>query len=295
MNPVIIFDEIHLFFYWGDSFRPRLIECLESIIYSTPYSVLFLTATLHENLIIRLTHMISAQRKIYLPIDIGNCRMRFPPTKHVELPKWTLTPILFYLLDHKLITQNILIFCRYRQEVLDLEANLKSYGHHVLSCLGGESMIFLEKLKNNPNPSIIIATSVLGHGVNLPSCQTIFMTYHEDNPDFKLQMMARGGRMGEGHVVYSPISWKKETFISALKTCINDLYQCNLAILYGLLFYPLNGHIEKGFKHDVRRLSSGKNALSRAPLNSDSLVTSRNPIDSFIFWWRRWWQTSQGN
>jgi superfamily II DNA or RNA helicase len=60
-----------------------------------------------------------------------------------------------------------------------------------------------EKFALTPVPDFIIATTVLGHGVNLPLIKRVFFLYPVKNPDFWLQMVARGGRRGESYSVFA--------------------------------------------------------------------------------------------
>ena len=90
-----------------------------------------------------------------------------------------------------------LVFCPYRNQVKELEEKLKAGGLNVLSCVGGESSEFTQKLLTIKNLDVIVATSVVSHGVNLPAIAKIYFLQKIENSDFYLQMVGRGGRGGE--------------------------------------------------------------------------------------------------
>jgi ATP-dependent DNA helicase RecQ len=295
-NVLVVIDECHLFFYWGDSFRPRLQEFLDNLI-CTQHNILFLTATLETNLKIRLKELLHLQRENIYLLDIGNQQILRQPKIIRYIPQQLISSLIHAHLDTSNVTSCIIIFCRYRSEVLSWEQHLKSFGFDVLSCLGGESLAFREKLINSPNPQIIIATSVLGHGVNLPRCHLVVMTFHEENPDLALQMLARGGRQGEEYWCLKPLHRayfikEKRLQLQSIWTCVRDLSQCTLAILYGWFCYPsLSTTHDRNTKD--RRFSPQENTLSRKAFAGDTTIATGNAKDCFILWWSRWWQNAK--
>lgn len=196
---IVIFDEFHLFFYWGDTFRERMWECFFCLSQNAE-EVFLLTATLSVGMKNEITLFSSQFDRIWW-IDHGNQRLKTLPSLYVRAPsiQWMKSLIEAEEKDGTVK----LIFCRYRQEVLDWEKRLNGLGHSTLTCLGGESHFMRLRLQKNPRPDFIISTTVLSHGVNLPSIGKIFFLYPVQNIDFWIQMVARGGRRGEAYQVYA--------------------------------------------------------------------------------------------
>src|SRR5690606_2006907 len=107
------------------------------------------------------------------------------------------------------VENTILLFCKYRSEV---EEYTKKYSqkYSLLSCVGGETKDFSLSLANSEAaPKLIIATTCLSHGVNLPLIARIYFTYLVEDLDFYTQMVGRGGRKGE---VFEVHCLEKEAF-----------------------------------------------------------------------------------
>ncbi|MBI2522162.1 MAG: DEAD/DEAH box helicase [Bdellovibrio sp.] len=210
-DAIFILDEFHLLFYWGFSFRPRLIQCLFELS-SAQGLVIGLTATFDQ-----LLHA-EWQRSALLGFDkvdylnYGNHHFRFSPDKIIEFPdiptsKKILEAILWWKICFKK-RQRCLIFCRYREEVFQRIKLLQKLGFNALAMVGGQAGEFAQALAKSVaqdkfGPQIIVATTALGHGVNLPAIQNIFITYRVDVYDIWFQMVGRGGRDGRGFSVYS--------------------------------------------------------------------------------------------
>lgn len=193
----VIFDEFHLFFYWGDSFRPLMWEVFFEISLSTTRTWL-LTATLSEAMRQEICYF-SSQFDRILWLDHGNQILKYKPTSYIKAPdkKWIRSQI-----ENETTGKDVkLVFCQYREEVFSYARRLTSLGFSCLTCVGGESKYMAKKLKNNPSPDFIISTTVLSHGVNLPDIKKIFFLYEVNNLDFWIQMTARGGRRGENYKV----------------------------------------------------------------------------------------------
>lgn len=189
---IVIFDEFHLFFYWGDEFRPRMWEAFFDVTMNAKLSFC-LTATLSVEMQNEIK-LFSCHFTQILWIDHGNRILKYVPAKYVKAPsrKWMLKQIENHFSDDVK-----LIFCKYRNEVFELEKKLSGLGFQCITCVGGESKMMSAKLKVNDRPDFIISTTVLSHGVNLPKIRTIYFTYSVENIDFWIQMVARGGRKGE--------------------------------------------------------------------------------------------------
>jgi superfamily II DNA or RNA helicase len=151
-------------------------------------------------------------------IDQGNQKLKYRPQKYYKIPSLSFMEDLIFSSPQNRGNTS-LIFCRYRREVYEWESKLISYGYHVLSCVGGGAREFSEKLQQSPDPDFIIATSVLSHGVNLPSLGKIFFTYQVKDLNFWIQMVARGGSKGDFYEVYSlerPFGLKWNIFFNFL-------------------------------------------------------------------------------
>lgn len=194
--PVVIFDEYHLHFYWGDTFRPLMWEVFYALSASAELTIL-LTATLSEMMKEEINHYQANFNDIFW-IDHGNQRLKTAPVRYLKAPskKWLETAIL----DDE--TSGIkLIFCQYRQEVHRWEKLLTQRGFRVWSCVGGEAKEMRLKMAQTTRPDFIVSTTVLSHGVNLPRLSRIYFLYSLENIDFWIQMVARGGRQGEAYQV----------------------------------------------------------------------------------------------
>jgi superfamily II DNA or RNA helicase len=196
-SKTVIFDEFHLLFYWGDSFRPLLWEVFFALSEEADL-VIALTATLPPKMEANVKTMEVHFERI-LWIDCGNQRLKTAPRVYVKAPsrKW----VLMVMENQRRSSGVNLVFCRYRNEVSDVKDKLEESGFKCLTCVGGESKFMAKKLEISPAPDFIIATTVLSHGVNLPSIARIFFTYPVGNQDFWIQMVARGGRRGESYEV----------------------------------------------------------------------------------------------
>ena len=207
---IVILDEFHLYFYWGDSFRPQMWEAFYEMVQAAEL-VIFLTATLTEEMIEEIkTYGCHFDRMTW--VDHGNQQLKNKPIHYYKAHslKW----IENYLLNITFDKGVNLIFCAYRADVMKWEKILKAKGHTVWTCLGGEASLFSLKVQNELPPKFIIATTVLSHGVNLPNISRIFFLYSVKNLDFWIQMVARGGRRGETFEVFAlenpvGIKWNK--------------------------------------------------------------------------------------
>lgn len=193
-NYVVVLDEFHLFYYWGDTFREKMLNLyFELTSYGLP--VIFLTATLSENLKTRLETELKYNYQNIYHMNFGNQKIKNIPSNTFFYPK----ALKAWLLDDIKFSKKrglSLVFCRYRSEVVEWKKVLEEMGHSVLSCVGGEAAEFILKLNGSKIPNFIVATSVVSHGVNLPNISQVYFTSKVDNFDFYVQMVGRGGRTG---------------------------------------------------------------------------------------------------
>lgn len=192
---VVIFDEWHLLFYWGDSFRDLMWQAFFEI--STQAELCIgLTATFNQEI-----------RKIveewnhfdeFWWVDQGNLTLKYWPKVITRFYKRGLHQ---EFILHQAPDKTQLIFCEFREEVQLWVRRLSEAGFSVLGCVGGETKEFSEKLGKRV-PDFIVSTTCLSHGVNLPVIEAVHFVYKVDNLDFWIQMSARGGRDGSSYEVY---------------------------------------------------------------------------------------------
>ena len=194
---VVIFDEFHLLSYWGNTFRPLMWEVFESLTI-TAQLVIGLTATLSDELQTE-TGLLSCGFENIIWVDQGNQSLKWKPASYVQLTRRFMERCIFSL-DPK---GTSLIFCQYREEVSLWEKRLEEAGFSVWSCRGGEAAAFGKRVAEESPPQFIVATTVLSHGVNLPTIRRVFFLYPVRNIDFWIQMTARGGRRGESFQVFA--------------------------------------------------------------------------------------------
>ena len=91
---VVIFDEFHLLFYWGDTFRPLLWETFYEVVLEAKLVVL-LTATFSQTMLEEMKGMKFHFDRLFW-IDFGNQKLKFSPTKYVMAPgrEWLLNQLL---------------------------------------------------------------------------------------------------------------------------------------------------------------------------------------------------------
>jgi len=197
---IIILDEFHLLYHWGDSFRPYMQDLYRELV-NNGHSILGLTATFSDDFLVRLKFEASLNFDHFYHLNIGNNRFKYEPSK-IKLYFYPMAVLkeLKLALESQL-HETYLLFCAYRKQVKKMEQEFSNY--NVLSCVGGETTEFIKKLKNNPRPQLIIATTCLSHGVNLPSISKVFLAYQVEEKDFWLQMVARGGRDGTPYELYA--------------------------------------------------------------------------------------------
>jgi superfamily II DNA helicase RecQ len=244
-NTNVVFDEIHLFYYWGDSFREKLIECYEEV-FSMNIPTLSLTATMSDSLLERWKMDSKRSHDNSFIIDLNNHSLKKDPSKIIYIPKAFKSDIYKELIN-KSVKHSKLIFCGYRKEVEILKKSLQNFGFSVVSCIGGETELFQMELAKYTRPDFIIATTAISHGINLPRISIILFRYPVHNYDFWVQMVGRAGRREEEFKVYSMDKYrltKKDQFRS---------------ILY-LLFIKLKN---KMIPYELRRYYYSQNAIQR--------------------------------
>jgi ATP-dependent DNA helicase RecQ len=217
-SEVVIFDEFHLFFYWGDTFRERMWECFYEATLQSRLCLL-LTATMTQDMLeVFKTYECHFSRIAW--VDVGNQRLKNLPCRYYKYPSKNWLDEYFDQLKPKNGTG--LIFCQYRHEVKVWEEKIRKKQLTCWSCVGGEAGQFSQLAQTGVVPDFIVATTVLSHGVNLPVISRIYFTYQVQNLDFWIQMVARGGRRGEIFDVFAlenpaGLEWNRLTNYLAIR------------------------------------------------------------------------------
>ena len=203
-KPLFIFDEFHLYYLWGESFRPWIWEVVMGVsCLSCP--ILGLTATFNDELKKKWPVDFRNTRDNLFLIDLGNQTFKNWPQKIHYYPFFLKKQFNRYFIQTLLNNEDecFLFFCRYRSEVDRWMDFCYRYKILALGCKGGEVVEFTKQLKKISRPRCIFATSALSHGVNLPSLIKVFIGYKTNDLDFWIQMASRGGRRGENFQVHS--------------------------------------------------------------------------------------------
>lgn len=197
-DSLVIVDEIHLWPHWGDSFRPVMWEAYYTVA-TLSSSVIHLTATANNELL-NWIHLSNCHYDEILLLNFGNNSMKYHPDKMIYYPK-SFKNRAMKTIKRKILQNKegcLLIFCAYRKEVFEWKKWCDQNGIFALSCVGGEAKIFQQELLLVPRiPDVIISTTVLSHGVNLPEIAGVYFTHEVGDQDFWLQMVTRGGRKGQ--------------------------------------------------------------------------------------------------
>tara|TARA_Y100000385_G_scaffold258167_1_gene285961 strand:- start:502 stop:1584 length:1083 start_codon:yes stop_codon:yes gene_type:complete len=232
-----VFDELHLFYYWGGTFRPKLIECYEDVL-STGNSCLSLSATMSDELVKRweIDGRLNSERTI--KINLNNHTLKKDPRETTYIPK-PFAKLFMNELIFKKTRFSKLIFCAYKDEVMSLKNRLEGLGFCVVTCIGGQTQLLAGELSRKPKPDFILATSAASHGVNLPKISIIYLSYKIKNYDFWVQMCGRGGRQGEEFRVFTRDKYR----ITTIGWLLSFLYLLKLKLWSKLYPYELRRYL----------------------------------------------------
>lgn len=226
---IFVLDEFHLFYHWGESFRPVLHDRFLAIL-SSGSPVLGMTATMSDELEIKLSTDLAYHNENWIRLDFGNHQLHRSPKKihcYTHMNPKVLNRAIWSELGTKNAKDVYLIFCSYRSEVDELVNRARRMGLRSLGCVGGEVDIFLKELERTEGKiDCIFSTTTLSHGVNLPEIKKVFINYEVKNYDFWLQMIGRGGRRGSEYEVYTCDSYhadKKELLRNKFLNCLSGL------------------------------------------------------------------------
>lgn len=225
---LFVFDEFHLFYIWGEGFRPILHDKWLAVL-NTNHPVLALSATMNELVLKSLETDLHFYTNHWVHLNYGNQELYRRPSK-INIfkghDKYTLERFFWRSLKTKEINEVLLFFCSYRGEVDEMVELASRHGFRAIGCVGGEVEKFQTDLKNsNGKIDCIFSTIALSHGVNLPEIKKVFINYEVKNYDFWLQMVGRGGRQGSAYEVYCFDAFnmtRKDLWIQYLKLGASD-------------------------------------------------------------------------
>lgn len=225
---LFVIDEFHLFYYWGESFRPILHDRFLSIL-NFYFPILAITATMAETVMTQLKSDLVFYQDFWIHIDYGNHQLHREPAQLLSfngLKPHFIQKAFWRELRLKNEKDIFLYFCAYRSQVDELTARSRRLGFKAIGCVGGEVENFLEEVELNKGKiDCIFSTTTLSHGVNLPEIKKVFIDYEIKNYDFWLQMIGRGGRQGSAYEVYSIDHFhtsKKERIKHKVKILLSD-------------------------------------------------------------------------
>lgn len=192
---LFIIDEIHLFYYWGESFRFKIFELWMKLA-AHDCDVVVMTATMEIMLKQKILQDALCNFNEIYQFDQGLNQFQNNPHQALCYPKqkWIHSEIQCQL--KKPQTYPILVFVAYRSQVERWLSWADKNSIRAIGCVGGEAKTFTENI-GREKWQLIVATSVLSHGVNLPVVSHVFLTYSIEVTEFWYQMAGRGGRRGE--------------------------------------------------------------------------------------------------
>ena len=232
-DPILfVLDEFHLFYQWGESFRPILFDKFLAML-NTSHPMIALSATMNEEVMEKLKFDLNFNFEYWVHLNWGNLELYRLPTKTRVFNRQE-TAIIERAFRRELKAKKpeevFLYFCQYRQEVDDKLQWAKRNGYKAIGCVGGEVVRFQKELNEHQGPlDCIFSTIALSHGVNLPEIRKVFIGYEVKNYDLWLQMVGRGGRQGSEYQIYTFDNFEHNQwrdFLKYIKIKIEDVFDC---------------------------------------------------------------------
>ncbi|MFP5457208.1 MAG: helicase-related protein [Bacteriovoracia bacterium] len=220
-NLVVVWDEVHLVPEWGLTFRHALMEAWYGFCLSGLAGVGF-TATLTPQTRHFLEESLCENHEWLLIGDAGNFRYKHEPRAILAGPT---TQISELLLDQNDDVRT-LVFCATRG---DVDRWLVLFGKQSISawgCKGGETRAFSERLAVEAAPRVIVATSCLSHGVNLPPLDRVVILDAAAPAWLVHQMQTRAGRRGEPYEIW--MSWRAASLTGPQRLLAFWRFSCRL-------------------------------------------------------------------
>lgn len=205
---VVVWDEVHLVPEWGLTFRHAILDAWYGFCVSGLAGVGF-TATLTPATREFLATSLAENHQWLLTGDAGNFAFKTAPTRTLAGPRSGLRELVVAHAGRG----RTLIFCATRGEVDQWLADLKDTDVRVWGCKGGETAAFAARLAQGRPPDVIVATSCLSHGVNLPALDRVVILDGSAPHWLRHQMQTRAGRRGESYEVW--VRWETESLTLA--------------------------------------------------------------------------------
>ena len=196
---LLVFDEFHLLFHWGNSFRPELWESFYQLAESGQ-DALALSATVDEGILQEIQSTFAPCFRTIQVVDQGNFSLLNAPQKVYRMRHQS--ELWIHLLRNLSRGRRCLVFLPFRAQVEQWGHRLRSQGWAALDCVGGKTLEFRQRLGDCPQVQVILATDALGHGVNLPPISQVFISHPVVERAMWLQMVGRGGRDGRPYRLY---------------------------------------------------------------------------------------------
>ncbi|EQC45885.1 DEAD/DEAH box helicase [Bacteriovorax sp. BSW11_IV] len=271
---LFVLDEIHLFWHWGKDFRPVLKEVLMGVC-GQGFKLLGLSATIDKSIIDKELPLYGAEYEHSYLIDLTQTQKSRPTNRILGMKNVPKNIFHNLVLNEALKNkENTLLFVKSRKEVDFYCDFYAKKGLQVLGCKGGEVYKFYLELIKKSGPMLIVSTTALSHGANLPVIRKVFINYEVTENDFFVQMKGRGGRDGGGF----------------------DFFHCNEfdlsfkeSLKIGLISVLLKGRfIWQKYEDKSRRDSLIENSLSRKTRYWKSSAKKWQKYFCSFLWWSRW-------
>ena len=199
--PLIVLDEFHLYYQWGDDFRPIMWE-KAMLCGNSGLPILGLSGTMSDDYLQRWRQDFKEVCQTLTVLNLGNFVLKFWPQKVTIFPQMMGAAFKRRWMAEVLAAKKrgtpftLLYFCPYREEVDHWLDFCHRWGIKALGCVGGKVDQFMEKLALG-RPECIFSTIALGHGVNLPPIDQVYLGLALPTAASWWQMVGRGGRRGE--------------------------------------------------------------------------------------------------
>lgn len=202
---LIVFDEFHLLDMW-QSFRPLLIECWYWLA-NVQKRVLVMSGTFDWGKWSNTPEgkLWLSNTEAFFKLDLHEKKLINEPFGKYYFPSY-LSRLMAMVIKMALVVfphKRLLIFFPRREQVVRWSRWCKKHRISYLNCLGGQTERFLAQLVINPDPQVLLCTSVLSHGVNLPKRDIVIIFGQNWPEELWIQMKSRGGRRGEKYYLVS--------------------------------------------------------------------------------------------
>lgn len=218
---LVVWDEWHLSLNW-ESFRPHLLESFFELAI-LKINMVALTATLPSTFGREILPGLQTNYDHLYELDLGNYQWRYPPSQVHYFGRGTwMKRLMVAVLKGRLkevekTQKRFLLFVPRRRDVTWWGNWCQQHGiFGVVGCVGGGVEVFRNQMEQvgQDNVRVIVATSVLGHGVNLPPIDEVVLLGEHYEREMWVQLAGRGGRDGRPYQLWCRhwpgVSWMKK-------------------------------------------------------------------------------------